>query len=165
MGSEMCIRDSWKAPVMEYDMRVNIRPKDAKALAFPTGDSNNPLWFSRKSVTFLPGRQQMANGESRIAKMDGGTAGKFTAKYASWWGGQEGAKVFDSQVRGIIENNFNKLPIEKTVAPFRKASAKTFKLSVAGDGDKAYNYGKKKAQDWLVDRDRDYYAAARARRH
>jgi hypothetical protein len=156
---------TWKAPVMEYDLRVNIRPKGASALAFPTGDADNPLWFSRKGITYRPGRFQMANGESRIrGGTTGHTAGQFTKAWVGWWGGPAGEVSFDRGIRKVIDKNFNMLPIEKTAMKFRRTKSKVFKLRVATNAGKAYAYGQEQALNWLVDRDRDYYAIAAARK-
>jgi hypothetical protein len=155
----------WKAPVMEYDLKVNIRPKGSEAIAFPTGDADKPLWFSRTGVTFRPGRYQMANGESRIrGGTTGHTAGQFTKAWVGWWGGPAGVVAFDRGIRKVIENNINMLPIEKTAMKFRRARTKSFKLNTAASAEKAYAYGQEQAEKWLVDRDRDYYAIAAARK-
>jgi hypothetical protein len=155
----------WKAPVMEYDIRVNIRPKAASALAFPTGDADKPLWFSKVGITFRPGRFQMANGESRLRGGTAGhTAGQFTKAYIGWWGGLPGEVSFNRGIRKTIENNFGQLPIEQVAMKFRRSKAKTFRLNVGADAQKAFAYGERKAQTWLIDRDRDYYAIAAARK-
>jgi hypothetical protein len=56
------------------------------------------------------------------------------------------------------------LPIEKTAMKFRRARTKSFKLNTAASAEKAYAYGQEQAEKWLVDRDRDYYAIAAARK-
>lgn len=155
----------WKAPVMEYDLRVNIRPRQATAIAFPTGDAETPLWFSRQGITFRPGRYQMASGESRLrGNGTAGTAGKFTAAYVGWWGGPAAEMSFNRGVRLEIEKSFNTMPLERTTMKFRRPNTKTFRLNTASDAKKAYAYGKLKAEEWLVDRDRNYYAIAAARK-
>lgn len=156
---------TWKAPVMEYDLRVNIRPKKAQALAFPTGDADKPLWFSKVGITFRPGRFQMANGESRLrGGTEGHTAGQFTKAYIAWWGGTPAEVSFDRGIRKEIDRSIKTLPIEQTARQFRRPPTKTFRLNVGSNAQKAFAYGEKKAQTWLVDRDRDYYAIAAARR-
>jgi hypothetical protein len=88
----------------------------------------------------------------------------FTQAYIGWWGGRAADLSFDRGIRREIELGFNKLPLEQTTMKFRRPSNKVFRLNVAGDAKKAYAYGVKKAEQWLVDRDRDYHAMARARR-
>jgi hypothetical protein len=80
----------WKAPIMEYDTGVNIRPKYAKALFIPTGNPANPFVFANEFRNLQPG------GEA--------STGQFTTEWVNWWGNQA-PESFDKNLREGLERD------------------------------------------------------------
>ena len=82
----------WKAPVMESGQEVTIAPKNVKKLMFPTGDTSQPLAWT-KSSAIQPG------GEA--------TTGSFTGAWASWWA-TEAPQVFDETIAPEVNREIDK---------------------------------------------------------
>lgn len=76
----------WKAPVMEYNIPVRIRPVNTKMLFIPTFKSDKGFVFKAEAVNNNPG---------------GVEAGRFTALWTDWWGKQAGGSMDRAIVDGL----------------------------------------------------------------
>lgn len=157
----------WKAPIMEYDMNVKIESMMGKKLAFPTGDPENPLYFTYGPVSFNPASEQAHTGESRLRQHGGiggsSTAGKFTAFYVDFWSGPGAEQAWGPLVK-MIEKNMGTPPMEKATARRPKSRTRTFSLTTASDNAKAYAEGAARAKEWLGGLEQNYRRAAAQRR-
>lgn len=133
---------TWKAPVMEYGLRVNITAKYAKALFIPSFDSEKGYYFSKSSSNQMPNTN----------------AGRFTGFWTAWWTGGGAAETWDSNIRRVIEKDLGRA--EKELSKARKRS-KTFTISTIGSNDAAYEAGRNYAEAYLKGRAKNYKQAAR----
>lgn len=140
----------WKAPVMEYDTDITITPKRGETLTYFTENEKGDL-------KFVVGDVHVSNPGGPDVK------GAFTQAFTRWWAGPGGAMAFNNSVRQTLENDLGKLPIEETVAPFRRARTKTFRMGAIASPERAEQRGRMMARQFLESRDRDYVAAAAAR--
>lgn len=150
---------TWKAPVMEYEMNLVIHPKRGSMLVFFTGP---PGPRTGDTLTVYK------SGESRTVEYPGGEAvkGAFTDEYISWWNGAGFASAFSGRIRGILEGDLAKMPLQSTSGMFRtgtRSRSKNVGLAVLADAEAAKKAGKAKAAEWLSKRSRNYIDAAAAR--
>jgi ribose 1,5-bisphosphokinase PhnN len=116
----------WKAPMMEYGIPVEIKPKYAKALFIPLGGATSPnpraeargYAMTSKAVRMVPGRR---------------FAGQFSAYWEAWW---TTAGYKDIQLTAqAVANNDSRAVIPDTSAEARKyvggVSKKAFRLDVS----------------------------------
>jgi hypothetical protein len=141
----------WKAPIMEYDLRVHIEPKRGEWLAIPTGDPDRPLWFTKS----LHGVQ------SKFSPGGNKTTGQFTAHWAAWWGGDGADIAFDQNLAPRIEAD----PSEtKMFVKIRlKRGNKAVKIQTVADVEVAEREGRQMATEFLRARDREYIRDAERR--
>lgn len=139
---------TWKAPVMEYSTDIHIHASE-KGLAFFT-ENSEVLGYTKADI---------------IVRNPGGPAvkGSFTAAYAEWWGGGGAATAFETRIRRILENDLGKMPIEQTVARYRRPRTKKFIINTIGSYESAVEAGRTAATQYMISRSRDYLAGARAR--
>lgn len=141
----------WKAPIMEYDMKVNIEPKRGEWLAVPTGNPDRPLWFTKR----LHGVQ------SKFSPGGNKTTGQFTGHWVEWWTGEGANAAYVKNIMPRIEADhsetamFGKIRLNK--------GTKTVRVATANMGPKMLADGRRMAEDFLKARDRDYIADARRR--
>lgn len=137
----------WKAPVMEYDITVHIRPKRGNFLAIPTGDPDNPLHFTRSLVTNPhPGGAQ--------------TTGAFTSAFVNYWtGGGMADQAFDSKVRPILEGDLG----ERMISRLGRKRSRTYGIRSIGNSKAAFELGMQQATTFLYDRNKKYLNMARQR--
>lgn len=145
---------AWKAPVMEYGKNITIAPKRGEYLVLFTGPSKQA---DRWKLRFVKGPVTVTNPGGKM------TSGSFTREYVSWWGGTGAQGVFESKVRRVLEEDLGKMPIESVTKAFRKANAKTFRLSTISESAAAEKAGRAAAQKYLNGRSANYIQAARAR--
>ena len=118
----------WKAPVMEYDLPVMIRPKDAEQLFVP-------IWNAKSGF-------KMSMGESVINPGGDATSGSFTYFWTYWWATQA-PKVFDSEIRNTVERDLGRTAEE---AINKQRRSKTVSVGVQTTNfDAAYTAGKRAA--------------------
>ena len=115
----------WKAPVMEYNIPVTIKPVYAKRLVFPVWDPKDPL-RSASSVT--------------IANPGGvSTNGAFTSYWASWWS-TVAPNVMESTINQEIEQGIE----QATMAAIAKGSRK----ATVGLSTMSYEAAMKQGDKW-----------------
>lgn len=125
----------WKAPIMEYDIPVYVKPKQADKLA----------WF-------LNGRWNFSSGV-RIDNPGGETTGQFTNAWTSWWNAVapiEFKQVVTATIEEDLKNSGNQL--------MGRARKKTVGLSTITDSDKAFEYGKRMAME-RIRKDAESYSS------
>lgn len=103
-----------RAPMMEYGLKANITPKNAKFLFIPTFDGGR--WYRNKKE----GTSRF--GAYRLEKMNvpdfnyrnpqdpsgsDGTVGNFTATWVSYWAGGGADEVWMTQIKPMVETGFN----------------------------------------------------------
>lgn len=132
----------WKAPIMEYSLRVSISPKYAQALFVPTGNANRPFIITRQQIVIdNPGGQE--------------TTGRFVSFWTSWWS-QGAPKVFDETVKKIVEKDLGRTPVE---AISRKRSKKVGLVTTA-DFEAAFENGRELAAAYIDGRADSYNQAS-----
>jgi hypothetical protein len=140
----------WKAPIMEYDMSVLIKPSRNGVLAMlEREDGGYTLYFTRQSV-------QVDHPGGRL------TTGALTKEFTSWWGGAGAEGTFEKTVRKTIEGQLGLM--EKEVGRIgARSRSKTFKMSTMSN-EAAFAEGKAEAEAWLGSVINRYRALANARR-
>lgn len=127
----------WKAPVMEYNLRVNIIAKNSpkKLLFIPTWSSNS----KGKNFRFAPSANVTVPG-------GGDTTGMFSGLWATWWQGQA-PQAFDRRVKKEIEKDIS----ESILSSIRRRK-KTVSLTASTGA--AFNAGMSRASKDLIARAR-----------
>lgn len=138
----------WKAPMMEYGVRVTVKPKLSHVLVFPNPDllgggrfgrGPRPITFSPHPVTTTPGEQVQGN---------------FTAWFVSWWGGGSAQGIADSIFADRRDEAFKKIfnaridssPVFRTrrkgfrITPDSEAARQGKNIARAIAGDMEHNY-------------------------
>jgi hypothetical protein len=133
---------TWKAPVMEYGLRVNITAKYAKALFIPSFSAEKGYYFSKSSFNQMPNNN----------------AGRFTGFWTAWWTGGGAASTWDSHIRTVIEKDIGRAEKELGKAKKRR---KTFSISTVGSNDAAFEAGRNYAEAYILGRAKNYKQAAR----
>lgn len=137
---------TWKAPIMEYDTPVTIRPKHAKQLFIPTFDSPRGYIFTDIAYNPKPGGDK--------------TTGSFTAAWVNYWT-TIAPKSFEAEVQRTVEKRLG-LEAREKIRKTRRARPKTVGLLTAANTTIAFNKGRQQAQaimDKLAgefDREEDY---------
>lgn len=134
----------WKAPIMEYDSGVNIRPKYAKALFIPTGDPSNPFVFANEFRNLQPGGQE--------------STGAFTTEWTSWWGNQA-EDSFDKHVREGLEQDL--AGVQTGVRQGQRSRNKKVGLNVTSDYAAAFESGEEWAQEYMRKKASKYKARSK----
>lgn len=134
----------WKAPIMEYNLRVTISPRWSDALFVPTGDASRPFIITRAQVV--------------VDNPGGDNTGMFTSFWTGWWG-SAGQKIFEEQVKTTVENDLGKIPMETVTRKFRKTTGKTLKLTTFSDAEYAFESGKEFAQAYVLGKSKSYSSA------
>lgn len=136
---------TWKAPVMEYGMEVEIRPKlsKVKAMAF-VDDETGEIIFRKTPIITVPGKDDHI--------------GVFTGFYAAWWS-QAAGQVFDQEIRPQLEADVISERALKKVAQATRRRRKGIDLTTVD-----YNRGKSMAEKHMKDNEIDYVRRAARRR-
>lgn len=123
----------WKAPVMEYNLRVNIVAKNSpkKLLFIPTWSATS----KGKNFRFAPSVNVSVPG-------GGDTTGMFSGLWATWWRGQA-PQAFDRKIKKEIEKEIG----GSVLSSIRKRK-KTVGLTASNAG--AFNYGMNRAEKDLL---------------
>ena len=144
----------WKAPVMEFATQLTISPKRGRHLAFFTGPTSPTNKYPMK----------VTQGSIQVSQPGGPyVKGAFTREFAGWWGGAGAQSVFESKVRQVLENDLGRMPIESTIAPFRRARNKKFAMQAVANAEAAEQAGAAAARKYLNARSSAYIEAAKAR--
>ena len=149
---------SWKAPVMEYNTDITIRPKRGQYLAFFTGPPG----------AYTPEELKIIKGGSVTVQFPGGEAthGAFTREYVDWWAGGGAETVFNTEIRVLLEENLANMPLQSVTGEFRagkRATNKTFTIASIGRNEVAFRAGQLAARRYLQALSRNYIAEAQAR--
>jgi hypothetical protein len=134
----------WKAPMMEYNMNVYIRPRWAKALFIPMWDAEDGFIFSR-------GVSQGAGGPN--------TTGQFTGAWTTWWA-TVAPSAFNRGVQNTIERDLG--VSEKELGRATRKRRKKFKLGASTNTTAAFNTGAKSAEAMIRRYGSKYEAAAKS---
>jgi hypothetical protein len=126
----------YKAMIMEYNINVTIRPKNAKMLAFPNEAGD---------IVFTKGPIHVSNPGGP------GTTGAFTAAWSGWWGGAGANEAFNSIIKKQLEDDFSGTNMARFMRRFTRAKGKTAKISVSGDRA-AFAEGVRLAEEFLRER-------------
>ena len=136
----------WKAPIMEYDSGVNIRPKYAKALFIPTGDPSKPFVFANEFRNLQPGGEQ--------------STGAFTSEWTQWWRNQA-SDSFESHIRDGLERDL--AGIQGGIRQGQhKRSGKKIGLNVTTDYAAAYESGEEWAKEYMRNNAKKYKARSKS---
>lgn len=97
----------WKAPVMEYNQAVTIKPKYAKEIAFPSGIKLGKIVGMNKAVVANPGGE-----ETTLA---------FTTEWTRWWNTVAPA-IFDDTIGKTLKKGIEDETLKAVKRGSRKAS-------------------------------------------
>lgn len=96
----------WKAPIIEYGMKVKLRPKYANAIFVPFyGKPRSPHLSPedrKRGFIFHKGPLTNVPGHGTIQGRD--LAGNFTAFWESWWNGA-GSQILESKMNGAVDKH------------------------------------------------------------
>jgi len=144
----------WKAPMMEYGVTVNIKPKLSNVLVFPNAEllggqgrarGPSPVTFTPHPVRTVPGQEVQGN---------------FTQWFVSWWAGGSAQNIVDHTFARERDNAFKKIFEARFVdMPITKSARKSFSMQTNADaaregrniaraisGDMEHNYIKMAAK-------------------
>lgn len=146
----------WKAPMMEYGVTVNNKPKLGHVLVFPNPNLVGGGRFGRgpRPVTFTPHPVRSVPGAE--------VQGNFTQWFVGWWGGGSAqgivnnafARERDNAFKRIFEARFTDMPITKN---------RTKRFSMQTDAAAARE-GKNIARAIAGDMEHNYIAMAAKRK-
>jgi hypothetical protein len=138
----------WKAPIMEYGVAVNIRPKLGKVLVFPNPDmlANSTMGRAARPVTFTPHPVRTVPGEE--------VQGNFTQWFVTWWGGgvaqdilgqtfsrqRDNAfkEIFETRMQGTVGGRMRSKTF--TITPDSVAARRGKNIAKAMAGDMEHHY-------------------------
>lgn len=129
----------WKAPIMEYNVPVNIRPKYAKALFIPTGDPVNPFVFANEFRNLTPGGTE--------------NTGAFTAEWVQWWGAMA-QDEFEKHLRPALEDDLGDVVRQGQ----RVRGGKKVSLSATKSYDASFESGEAWAEAYINKYSKEYKA-------
>lgn len=133
---------TWKAPVMEYGLTVNIVAKNAKALFIPTFGVDNGFIFRKSS------NNQMQNKG----------AGRFSGFWAQWWSSSAPA-LWDAEIKRTIEKDLGRS--SKELSRKGRKTTKTFNVSTIGNADAAFEAGRNYAEAYVKGKAKSYAQASK----
>lgn len=145
----------WKAPMMEYNVTVTVRPKLSHVLVFPNREMVGVGGRSGPSTaTFTPHFYSFSPG--------GYVQGNFTAWFIGWWGGGLGQnvldKMFNQQRNTALRKSFNR---RMAAAPKTARGTKTVRFVPDGVAAKK---GRNIARAIASDMEHEYLSMARRRK-
>lgn len=135
----------WKAPIMEYNSPVTIRPKYAKALFIPTGDPSNPFVFSNEFRNLQPGGEQ--------------NTGQFTAEWTAWWSTMA-PYYFDKGVSEGLERDLGEVA-ESGIRAGQRVRNKKVSLNATSDYAAAFESGEDWSEAYLQKYSKKYKARSK----
>ena len=103
-----------RAPMMEYGLKANILPKNAKFLFIPTFDGGR--WYRNKKEgtsrfgAYRLEKQNIPDFNYRNPQDpsgDDGTVGNFTSVWVAYWAGGGADDVWNTQVKPMVEAGFD----------------------------------------------------------
>lgn len=145
----------WKAPIMEYGLRVRIEPRNAKKLFIPLGElARNQKLGSKRTYVFTEG-PVFAHPGAQQAR------GAFSAAWATWWGSRAEAVFSETVERTVgmdLEGAFRRGASANTATRKR---AKTISLAAISSQQAAAEIGEDLAAAYLEGRARSYTQARR----
>ena len=137
----------WKAPVMEYNLPVNIEPKYATMLFIPTGDPNNPFVFSTGT---------------RATNVGGGeTTGAFTSAWVAYWGGPA-QSTFSEKLEPILSNDITS--VQAGIRTGKRVRSGTVGLTTTTSFNAAMDAGERWAEQHIYKKGTSYKRRAGLRR-
>lgn len=146
----------WKAPMMEYGVRVTVRPKLSNVLVFPNPDlkGSGAFGYQPKPVTFSPHPVTSTPGEQ--------VQGNFTAWFVAWWGGGSAQQIVEGIFSDKRDEAFKKIFNARIDAsPIFKTRGKAFRIIPDSEAARA---GKNVARAIAGDMEHNYIAMAARRK-
>lgn len=115
----------WKAPVMEYNMAVNIKPRYGKQIAFPSSVSPGTIVGVSEAIVENPGGPA--------------TTLAFTKEWTRWWT-QEAKALYESEIADTIKSGIESATIAAVKKGSRSATMTTHNMT--------YEAAKKQGEKW-----------------
>lgn len=160
-----------RAPIMEYGLKVNIVPVNAKFLFIPTFAVQNLRGKNRKSRTpsnFRFEKHNIPDFEYRNPQEPSGTdgtVGQFTAAWVGYWSGGGADDVWNSKIKPLIENGLTGREVEAEIGRatkmVRKKRRGTMTISSFNDVVAAQEAGANLARAFIKGKARSYRQAAK----
>ena len=131
---------TWKAPIMEYGIRVTIKRRPGTDYLAFVGDDGE-IKFRKGPFSFTPGSKS--------------TQGVFTGFFLAWWN-TEGPDLYDKSIRRELENNVtNETKLASATRRFVTKS-KTFEINSNYAGQRTFNQAKRQAEKDMKKAQREY---------
>lgn len=134
---------TWKAPVLEYGLNVNIQAVNAQALFIPTFNNDRGYFFAKSSGS------QIKNTNM----------GKFTTFWTMWWNRGAG-QVWDMHIKRVIEKDLGRSERELAKATRGRNRMKSFGISTITANDAAFEAGRNMAEAYIKGKAKSYRQAA-----
>ena len=120
----------WKAPVMEYNMAVNIKPRYGDQIAFPSAVAPGTIIGVPEAIVQNPGGHA--------------TTLAFTKEWTAWWT-KEAPALYESEIANTIKDGIENATIAAVKKGSRSATMTTHNMTY----EAAKKQGKKWAQENL----------------
>lgn len=146
----------WKAPIMESNTEVTIRPKYSSVLFVPLGDDPSVRTTSRdqqRGYVFTKHAVQIKPGGEQ-------TTGRFTAFWTAWWNGPA-QDIFDVELKKYFESDITKTNIKQVLARYSVARNGSRAASLT-KSQRAYEAGQQTAQAFFKVKSGSYKRKANA---
>jgi hypothetical protein len=160
-----------RAPIMEYRLRVNITPVNAKFLFIPTFKTNyhkGAKGEGYKAAHYRFAKHNVPNWDFRNPQEPSGgegTVGQFTAQWVAYWNGGGADAAWDMHVRETIEKGLGASEAEMAKATrfggrMRRRS-KTFSIATFNDSAAAFESGANLARAFIKGQAASYSKASK----
>jgi hypothetical protein len=155
-----------RAPIMEYRMRVNIAPKNAKYLFIPTFKKN---WHKGKSASdsytgnnFRFAKQNTPDWDYRNPQEPSGgegTVGQVTAQWVAFWAGGGADATWSDKVKRVVETDLGSA--ENAMPKRTRRRSSNITIAAFADNDAAYEAGSNLARAFIRGKAKSYAQAAK----
>lgn len=137
---------TWKAPIMEYGIRVTVRRLEGtKALAF-IDNRTGEIRFSKGPHTFQAGVSPHGQPNQRRV---------FTSFFINWWS-SDAEEIYETELRPRIENDISPPKRWDKFVRRYKPRAKEFSIQTTLQGHRNFNSARRAAREELEEVGREY---------
>lgn len=163
----------WRAPIMEYRMRVQIEPKNTKMLFIPLknatglrGSKQNKL--GKQNFTFAFENMpdwDYANPQDASGTVGGngkgGTVNRFTSAWVAFWNGGMADEVWESRVEPFISRGIREVEADMTMRTKTRRRVGTVSFATFNSQKAAFEKGANHARAFVRGQAASYRKAAR----
>lgn len=137
---------TWKAPIMEYGMRVSVKRKPGTKVLIFTDNATDEVVFSKGPHSFNAGTSPHGKpGQRRV----------FTSFFVAWWATEAG-NIFENRLRSQIENDIAVPRRWDRFVRRYKPKKKQFTIQTTLQGHSNFNQARRDARAEIRAMGRDY---------